>query len=168
MHAFTPAAVVPTQTSVSLPLWLVLPVFVVSAAIGLAITQPFHGALVRIRANYLQRGVALAGDDDDGEAACAAKVGINVRGVFSMLARTKRLEGYSGLYRGIGIGLLNGLWLQLLAWAVLAGSVSALGLVEGAIESGALTMSHVSFVIGVLAALILSMAALPLHILENR
>ncbi|KAK0553619.1 hypothetical protein OC846_002460 [Tilletia horrida] len=83
-----------------------------SACISVLITQPFTGALIRLRANYLPRAITLEALMEDGaergtlrsaflsERRSAAKIGPVVSGFWAMLLRTKRLEGWAGLYKG--------------------------------------------------------------------
>ncbi|KAK0520792.1 hypothetical protein OC835_007092 [Tilletia horrida] len=92
---------------------IVLTIFLfASASLSVLITQPFSGALIRLRANYLPRAITLEALMEDGaergtlpsafltERRSAAKIGPVVSGVFAMLLRTKRLEGWAGLYKG--------------------------------------------------------------------
>lgn len=65
----------------------VIPVFVLSVAISVAITVPFTGALIRLRANYNPKGLQL---DDDGNV--QPHTGPVVTTFFGMLSRVKRIE----------------------------------------------------------------------------
>ncbi|CAO1632802.1 unnamed protein product [Sympodiomycopsis kandeliae] len=113
-----------------------------SLGISVLISQPFTGALVRLRANYLPKAVSLdnvledggmssetGGTEEEEEEAQqdtpignsrndngvtprkisayflnqkrqSAKIGPVVSGVFPMLFRTKKLEGWAGVYKG--------------------------------------------------------------------
>lgn len=112
-----------------------------SIALSLLISQPFNGALIRLRgeldagcyqhasrahstdhvlpssilnpANYLPKAISLSLESDDtdpergaaGRSALAAgrsaaKIGPVVPGIFAMLMRTRRLEGWAGVYKG--------------------------------------------------------------------
>ncbi|CAD6888924.1 unnamed protein product [Tilletia laevis] len=83
-----------------------------SASLSVLITQPFSGALIRLRANYLPRAITLEALMEDGaergtlpsallsERRSAAKIGPVVSGIIAMILRTKRLEGWPGLYKG--------------------------------------------------------------------
>ena len=61
-------------------------------ALLIAITMPFQGALVRLRSNYNPRAVGLEGTEN--------RVGPTLTTLFGTLKRTKRLEGWYGLYKG--------------------------------------------------------------------
>ncbi len=87
-----------------------------SIGISVLISQPFNGAIVRLRANYLPKAVSLDNVLEDGagstsgpralssfllsERRSTAKIGPVVTGVFAMMLRTKRLEGWQGIYKG--------------------------------------------------------------------
>ncbi|KAK6905836.1 hypothetical protein I203_106670 [Kwoniella mangroviensis CBS 8507] len=60
-------------------------------AVGVAITMPFHGALVRLRANYNPHAVGLDAQ---------TRVGPTLTTLVGTLKRTKRLEGWWGLWKG--------------------------------------------------------------------
>jgi len=99
-------------------------VLLISVALSVLISQPFTGALVRLRANYLPKAVSLDNVLEDGsqnessnggvrgvtpraisgyflrERQSTAKIGPIVSGIFAMLMRTKRLEGWAGIYKG--------------------------------------------------------------------
>ncbi|KZV88254.1 mitochondrial carrier [Exidia glandulosa HHB12029] len=86
----------------------------ISTGVSLLITVPFYGTLVRFRANYTPKGLAL-----DGEGGVQPHVGPVVTGYFQMAFRVKRIEGFAGLYKGIMpiaissilITLFTGLWI---------------------------------------------------------
>ncbi|WWC86382.1 uncharacterized protein L201_001258 [Kwoniella dendrophila CBS 6074] len=60
-------------------------------AIGVAMTMPFHGALVRLRANYNPHAVGLDAQ---------TRVGPTLTTLIGTLKRTKQLEGWWGLWKG--------------------------------------------------------------------
>ncbi|KAJ9124692.1 hypothetical protein QFC24_003059 [Naganishia onofrii] len=66
---------------------------VVGVFIGTAIVMPFQGALVRLRANYNPKGVGL-------ESGLDSRVGPTLNTLWGTLSRTKRIEGWKGLYKG--------------------------------------------------------------------
>ncbi|WFD00882.1 hypothetical protein MYAM1_003637 [Malassezia yamatoensis] len=95
-------------------------IYGLGCAIALALTMPFFVSLTRLRANYLPKAVSLTNVLTEGEASSAqdqsvlyslmmrtrratAKIGPVVDGVFPMIWRTKRLEGWRGLYQGTTI-----------------------------------------------------------------
>ncbi|KAJ6593960.1 hypothetical protein B0H19DRAFT_43111 [Mycena capillaripes] len=67
-----------------------------SLAISLFIAVPLTGVLVRFRANYTPRGLAL---DTDG--AAFPHTGPVVNSYFGMFRRVWQIEGFSGLYKGL-------------------------------------------------------------------
>ncbi|KAI0036958.1 mitochondrial carrier [Vararia minispora EC-137] len=80
--------------------------FLVFMALGLLITVPLTGTLVRLRANFNPKGLQL--DPEDG---VQPHTGPVVTGFFAMMARVKRLEGWAGLYKGLMPTLLSNLFL---------------------------------------------------------
>ncbi|KAF9820306.1 hypothetical protein IEO21_01520 [Rhodonia placenta] len=94
-----------------------------SIAVSLLITVPLTGALVRLRANYNPRGLRL-----DPEGNFEPHTGPVVTSFFGMLKRVKRIEGWSGLYKGLMPTLLFSLVLSVFAVTVLdADRASTLG-----------------------------------------
>lgn len=88
--------------------------------IGLAISVPFAGAIVRLRANYTPKGLQLNQEEDvngSSHVAPEARVGPSVNGVINMLRRIHRLEGWPGFYKGFMPAFVSTLLLTL--WAVL-------------------------------------------------
>ncbi|EJD02710.1 uncharacterized protein FOMMEDRAFT_122738 [Fomitiporia mediterranea MF3/22] len=79
-------------------------VFVLSFAVLFLITVPLAGVLVRFRANYTPKGLQL-----DGEGGVQPHTGPVVNSYFAMFARVKRLEGWTGLYKGLMPSLINSL-----------------------------------------------------------
>ncbi|KAJ6625588.1 mitochondrial carrier domain-containing protein [Mycena sp. CBHHK59/15] len=71
-------------------------VLVPSLAISLLLVVPLTGVLVRFRANYTPRGLAL-----DNEGSAVPHTGPVVRSYFGMFRRVWQLEGFSGLYKGL-------------------------------------------------------------------
>ncbi|KAK7692748.1 hypothetical protein QCA50_004381 [Cerrena zonata] len=85
---------------------------------GLLITVPLTGALVRLRANYNPKGLQL---DDEGNA--EPHTGPVVTSFFSMLGRVKRIEGWSGLFKGIMPALIETMTLTFFAIIALSDDV---------------------------------------------
>ncbi|KAI0093056.1 mitochondrial carrier [Irpex rosettiformis] len=65
-------------------------------AASLAVSVPLTGALVRLRANFNPKSIQL-----DAEGNVEPHTGPVVTSFFGMLARVKRIEGWSGLYKGL-------------------------------------------------------------------
>ncbi|KAI0342112.1 hypothetical protein BDW22DRAFT_1396027 [Trametopsis cervina] len=65
-------------------------------AASLAISVPFNGALVRLRANFNPKSIQL-----DAEGNVEPHTGPVVTSFLGMLRRVKRIEGWSGLYKGL-------------------------------------------------------------------
>lgn len=100
---------------------------VLGTLVVMALAMPFFVSLTRLRANYLPKAVSLNnvlsdGLEDDLERRsivhsvlmrarrATAKIGPVVDGVIPMIKRTKRLEGWRGLYRGstiLTVGLMT-------------------------------------------------------------
>ncbi|WFC95621.1 hypothetical protein MBRA1_002272 [Malassezia brasiliensis] len=91
--------------------------YAVGVGVVLLCTMPFFVSITRLRANYLPKAVSLTNVLNEGELdtiehrsvlrsllmrakRATAKIGPVVDGVFPMIARTKRLEGWRGLYQG--------------------------------------------------------------------
>lgn len=93
-----------------LTLILAMLIMVVLSCIGVLITQPIHGALVRLRANYSPKAVALDGLENRSvhlsfhhtglELIAIYRSGPILTSLFGTLKRTKRIEGWYGLYKG--------------------------------------------------------------------
>ncbi|KAJ9104692.1 hypothetical protein QFC20_004464 [Naganishia adeliensis] len=66
---------------------------IIGVLVGTAIVMPFQGALVRLRANYNPKGVGL-------ESGLDSRVGPTLNTLWGTLTRTKRIEGWNGLYKG--------------------------------------------------------------------
>jgi len=77
-------------------------------AITLLIYLPLAGSLVRLRANYNPKGLQL-----DADGVVHPYTGPQVTSFFGMLMRVKRIEGWSGLYKGLMPTLLSTLVISL-------------------------------------------------------
>lgn len=89
-------------------------------AVGLAISVPIAGAIVRLRANYTPKGLQLNQEEDINESshvAPEARVGPAVNGIINMVRRIYRLEGWPGFYKGYMTALASTMLLTI--WAVL-------------------------------------------------
>lgn len=64
--------------------------------VSLGIFVPLTGVLVRFRANYNPKGLQL-----DSEGGATPHTGPVIKSYFAMFARVRRLEGWSGLYKGL-------------------------------------------------------------------
>jgi len=71
-------------------------VLIFSLAVSLAIIVPLTGGLVRFRANYNPKGLQL-----DAEGGAQPHTGPVVSSFFGMIRRVHRIEGWSGLYKGL-------------------------------------------------------------------
>ncbi|KAJ7924873.1 hypothetical protein B0H13DRAFT_1976484 [Mycena leptocephala] len=79
-----------------------------SLAISLFIVVPLTGVLVRFRANYTPRGLAL-----DNEGSAVPHAGPVVNSYFAMFGRVWQIEGFSGLYKGLMPTFLTALTVSL-------------------------------------------------------
>ncbi|KII92582.1 hypothetical protein PLICRDRAFT_155224 [Plicaturopsis crispa FD-325 SS-3] len=86
--------------------------FSVSLALSLAILVPLTGALIRFRANYNPKGLQL-----DAEGGAQPHTGPVVSTFFGMLFRVKKIEGWSGLYKGLMPTFLSTLFLGMVMMA---------------------------------------------------
>lgn len=153
-----------------------------SIGISVLISQPFNGAIVRLRANYLPKAVSLDNVLEDGagstsgpralssfllsERRSTAKIGPVVTGVFAMMLRTKRLEGWQGIYKGsipvaIQIFVLSTLTVMFFSGA----SASSPG---SAYKAGPAGPGQFSFFANLFYMLFVSIAALPLNVITYR
>ncbi|KAJ7901894.1 mitochondrial carrier domain-containing protein [Mycena olivaceomarginata] len=80
-----------------------------SLAISLAIVVPLSGVLVRFRASYNPRGLAL-----DSEGSAVPHTGPVVSSYFGMLRRVWQIEGFSGFYKGLMPTLVTALAISLI------------------------------------------------------
>lgn len=86
--------------------------------VGLVITVPLTGALVRLRANYNPKGLQL---DDEGNV--EPHTGPVVTSFFGMLARVKRIEGWPGLFKGLMPTLIETMVLTFFAVVALSDDI---------------------------------------------
>lgn len=170
--------------TIMFPFDLIVFLIAISLSIGISvlISQPFNGAIVRLRANYLPKAVSLDNVLEDGagstsgpralssfllsERRSSAKIGPVVTGVFSMMMRTKRLEGWAGIYKGsipvaIQIFTLSTFTLVFFAGA----SASSPG---SAYKAGPAGPGQFSFFSNLFYMLFVSLAALPLNVITYR
>ncbi|KZV68452.1 hypothetical protein PENSPDRAFT_513891 [Peniophora sp. CONT] len=92
---------------------------IVISGLGLILALPIWGTLVRIRANYTPKVVQLETEDN-----VQPPTGSAVTGFIAMMSRTKHLEGWPGLYRGLMPTLLFDVVIALLERLVLYGSLA--------------------------------------------
>lgn len=162
-------------------------VLFLSIFFSVLVTQPFSGALVRLRANYLPKAVSLDNVLEDGthssgvrgvtprtiggfflrERQNAAKIGPVVSGIVAMLLRTRRLEGWAGIYKGswpVACQLfLLGLFMLLIF------SVGGLGSVGGGIYRSAPSgPGQFGFWSNIFFMILTNIVALPLNVVINR
>ncbi|KAJ3554082.1 hypothetical protein NM688_g3289 [Phlebia brevispora] len=88
--------------------------FVASLVVTTVLFVPLTGALVRVRANFNPKSIQL---DADGNV--EPHTGPIVTSFFGMLGRVKRIEGWSGLYKGLMPYLLETLILTIFVVSVL-------------------------------------------------
>lgn len=170
---------------------LILALFVlaISVIISILISQPFTGALVRLRANYLPKAVSLDNVLEDGaqpgnsgvrgvtagaisgyflrERQSAAKIGPVVSGIVAMLIRTRRLEGWPGIYKGsapVAAQLIVLGFFTLLIFNV--GGITGTG--GGAYRSAPSGPDQFGFFGNLFFMIITSIVALPLNVITNR
>ncbi|KAJ1020704.1 hypothetical protein NDA16_004096 [Ustilago loliicola] len=154
-----------------------------SIGISVLISQPFNGAIVRLRANYLPKAVSLDNVLEDGssnstapraalssfllsERRSSAKIGPVVTGVFSMMIRTKRLEGWAGIYKGSIPVAIQIFTLSTLTFVFFSGaSASSPG---SAYKAGPAGPGQFGFFANLFYMLFVSMSALPLNVITYR
>lgn len=154
-----------------------------SIGISVLISQPFNGAIVRLRANYLPKAVSLDNVLEDGSAnstapraalssfllserRSSAKIGPVVTGVFSMMLRTKRLEGWAGIYKGsipVAIQIFTLSTLTFIFFSGAAGNSPG-----SAYKAGPAGPGQFNFFANLFYMLFVSMAALPLNVITYR
>ncbi|TKY86437.1 hypothetical protein EX895_004586 [Sporisorium graminicola] len=161
---------------------VVLIAIALSIGISVLISQPFNGAIVRLRANYLPKAVSLDNVLEDGagstsgpralssfllsERRSSAKIGPVVTGVFAMMFRTKRLEGWAGIYKGSIPVAIQIFTLSTLTVIFFAGaSASSPG---SAYKAGPAGPGQFSFFANLFYMLFVSLAALPLNVITYR
>lgn len=157
----------------------------ISLSIGFSvlISQPFNGAIVRLRANYLPKAVSLDNVLEDGgagstrgpralssfllsERRSSAKIGPVVTGVFAMMLRTKRLEGWAGIYKGAIPVAVQIFTLSTLTFIFFSGaSASSPG---SAYKAGPAGPGQFGFFANLFYMLFVSLAALPLNVVTYR
>ncbi|EGN99882.1 hypothetical protein SERLA73DRAFT_180152 [Serpula lacrymans var. lacrymans S7.3] len=84
---------------------------------SLAILVPLSGALVRFRAHYNPKGLQL-----DSEGGVQPHTGPVISSFFGMLKRVYRIEGWSGLYKGLMPTLLSTLFIMVFLLVFLSDS----------------------------------------------
>lgn len=154
-----------------------------SIGISVAISQPFNGAIIRLRANYLPKAVSLDNVLEDGAASTtsgpralssfllsdrrsSAKIGPVVTGVFAMMMRTKRLEGWAGIYKGSIPVAIQIFTLSSLTFLFFSGaSASSPG---SAYKAGPAGPGQFGFFANLFYMLFVSLAALPLNVITYR
>ncbi|KAJ7092949.1 mitochondrial carrier [Mycena belliarum] len=80
---------------------------ILSLGVLVAITLPFAGVLIRFRANYTPKTGALRLDGEDGMGSHASPD--TSLSYFGMMARVYRIEGWTGLYKGLMPSIISGL-----------------------------------------------------------
>lgn len=161
-------------------LLLVIPVILLSIAITILISQPFQGALVRLRANYLPKAVSLDNVLEDGaastrqrfaefiqssEAKATAKIGPVVPGIIAMIRRTKLLEGWAGLYKGSVPVVMQLFWLSIITFFFFESAPSGVG---GSYKSAPAGPGNFSFFTNLAFMVVVALAALPLNVITHR
>lgn len=101
----------------------VLALLLANASISVLTSFWLWMGYVRQCANYRPKGVALGGDDDDDEASASPKLGPDVPGVFAMITRTRKLEGWRGLYQGTTLAIAMNYLLAVVSLLVVVGIV---------------------------------------------
>ncbi|GFZ43673.1 hypothetical protein JCM24511_01393 [Saitozyma sp. JCM 24511] len=121
--------------------------------LGVALTMPFHGALIRLRANYNPKAIGLEGAEN--------RVGPTLTSLFGTLRRVKRLEGWYGLYKG-SYPMLAFTTLISIASVIFVGGSSTRGArgTYSVPESGGVQMA--------LFTIVLTVISLPMTIIVNR
>ncbi len=160
---------------------VMVPVVFLSIAISIGISQPFQGALVRLRANYLPKAVSLDNVMEDGEgsarrvfaefvqsqeARATAKIGPVVPGILAMIRRTYRLEGWPGLYKGSLPTAAQLIWLSLITWIFF--DLAPKGVVGGGYKAAPSGPGQFSFWTNIFYMFFISLAALPLNVITYR
>ncbi|CED84597.1 Mitochondrial substrate/solute carrier [Phaffia rhodozyma] len=125
--------------------------------IGL-IVVPIDGSIVRLRANYAPRGLALSEIETE---AGDPRVGPAVRKVWGMISRVRRLEGWKGLYKGFLPFIFNSVLISVFSVAFVEGSstVSPKGTYQVP-EAGGVKMT--------LFGIALTLVGIPMTVLINR
>lgn len=129
-------------------------VLLIAMCIGTAFTTPFHGAVIRLRANYNPKGVGLEEGQEN-------RVGPTLTTVWGTLQRTKRVEGWMGLWKGAYPALCYTFLLSL-ASIIFIGSASTKG------PKGAYTVPDASGIKMGLFTVVLTLISLPATVIINR
>lgn len=79
---------------------------VASASVALLFVMPFEGALTRMRVFYMPKGPPNAAGQS-GQRNFFFKFALSIAGVFQMMARTSRLEGWTALWSGITLRVVE-------------------------------------------------------------
>ncbi|WOO81855.1 uncharacterized protein LOC62_04G005373 [Vanrija pseudolonga] len=135
---------------------IVLASIVLAVPLGLLITFPFVGAIVRLRADYNPKGVSLADDDPHYN-------GPQLTGVFSTLRRTIAVEGWYGVYKGWAVALL-----QIAIMSLVATIGASLFLWQRALVEHLLSYQLVIWALALVVPPIAAFLSLPLYVLQIR
>lgn len=150
-----------------------------AAGVGVVLlcTMPFFVSITRLRANYLPKAVSLTNVLNEGELdtiehrsvlrsllmrakRATAKIGPVVGGVFPMIARTKRLEGWRGLYQGTTI-VASGVFVTY--------TIGVLFFLSSATTiDNAMAMPRTPFVWAVVSELLQALVVLPFDVVLKR
>ncbi|ODO07142.1 hypothetical protein L198_00721 [Cryptococcus wingfieldii CBS 7118] len=121
-------------------------------AASVAITMPFSGALVRLRANYNPHAVGLGQE---------ARVGPTLHTLLGTLKRTKELEGWWGIWKGTFPTLVYSTLISILSIAFVGGSATKGPKNTYSVpEAGGVSMA--------IFTIILTLIALPMTVIINR
>ncbi|WWD21841.1 hypothetical protein CI109_106329 [Kwoniella shandongensis] len=127
-------------------------IMILLMAFGVAFTMPFHGALVRLRANYNPHAVGLDAQ---------TRVGPTLHTLIGTLKRTKRLEGYWGLWKGTFPALVYTTLVSIASIIFVGGSASRGPKNTYSVpEAGGIRMG--------LFTIVLTIIALPMTVIINR
>ena len=152
-----------------------------SVGFSVLISQPFSGAIVRLRANYLPKAISLDNVLEDGGASgspraisafllserrSTAKIGPVITGVFSMLKRTKRLEGWAGVYKGSAPVALQLVLLSFLTFIFF--SVESAWSAGSTYKAAPSAPGEFGFFTNLLFMVVTSLVALPLNVITYR
>ena len=150
-----------------------------SILLALVLILPLSGALVRLRANYLPKAVSLENVLHDGQEAeagdyvrggfswneqrAAAKIGPVVNGVYGMLRRIVRLEGWRGLWKGITLQYIFAATMALVQ-VIIFGSM----FIASSLDHMPIGAENPSPLAMVIYTLILAFCGIPIMVLTNR
>ncbi|KAL7414511.1 hypothetical protein BDY24DRAFT_385458 [Mrakia frigida] len=133
-------------------------IMVLTFSVAALVVMPITGSIVRLRANYLPMGVSLEDVESEGG---DKRVGPVVRRVSGMIMRVKRLEGLSGLYKGISPFLALNLLISIASIAFIGGSSKVT-------PKGTYQVPNASSLSMSLFGLVMTLVTLPCTILINR